>query len=207
MKRVHSFHYEVDKRLLDVLFVGFIFVPCLLAGTLLALVAWCSSRGPIFYREFRIGRNDKPFKIWKFRTMYVGEERLRRLEEALHVEKEMRIRKQHGDPRVTPFGRIMRRWSLDELPQLINVLRGEMSLIGPRPIVNSERKLYGEDFPYYCAVRPGVSGLWQVSGRSNLTYQERVKLDRRYVDDWSLGMDLEILLKTIPAVVRTDGAY
>ncbi len=208
MKKVHSFHYEVSKRFSDILLAGLFFFPCLLVGALLAVLVKCSSRGPVFYREFRIGRSGTLFKIWKFRTMYVGDERQRRIEEAEQAQKDIsRFHKRHGDPRVTPVGRILRRWSLDELPQLINVLKGEMSLIGPRPIVKSESKLYGDDFLFYCAVRPGLSGLWQVSGRSNLTYQERVKLDRQYVHNWSLAMDIDILLKTLPAVVKTDGAY
>jgi undecaprenyl-phosphate galactose phosphotransferase len=208
MERVHSLRYELDKRLLDVLFAVLLLVPWLLVGTLLAVLVRCSSSGPIFYREFRVGRNGKPFQIWKFRTMYTGVERQRALEKAQYTELDIRsFHKRDVDPRVTPVGRILRRWSLDELPQLINVLRGEMSMIGPRPIVAAESKLYGEDFPYYCAVRPGLSGLWQVSGRSNLSYSERVKLDRSYVHNWSLTMDLEILLKTIPTVLKTDGAY
>jgi exopolysaccharide production protein ExoY len=208
MERVRSLRYELDKRLLDVLFAVLLLFPWLLVGTLLAVLVRCSSHGPIFYREFRVGRNGEPFLIWKFRTMWIGEERQRALEGAQHTELDLRsFHKQDVDPRVTPVGRILRRWSLDELPQLINVLRGEMSMIGPRPIVAAESKLYGEDFPYYCAVRPGLSGLWQVSGRSNLSYPDRVKLDRSYVHNWSLTMDLEILLKTIPTVLKTDGAY
>ena len=208
MERAYSFRYQVEKRLLDILFALLFLSPCLLAGTLVAVLVRCSSRGPVFYCESRLGRSGKPFQIWKFRTMYTGEERQRRLKDAQHSELDFRsFHKRDFDPRVTPVGRVLRRWSLDELPQLFNVLRGEMSLIGPRPIVAAESNLYGEDFPYYCAVRPGLSGLWQVSGRSNLSYPERVKLDRSYVHNWSLGMDLEILLKTIPTVLKTDGAY
>lgn len=208
MERVHSLRYKVDKRILDVLFAILLLPPCLVVCTLLAVLVRCSSRGPVFYREFRIGRNGEPFLIWKFRTMYIDAERQRAPEDAERTELQLRsFHKHDGDPRVTPVGRILRRWSLDELPQLINVLSGEMSMIGPRPIVAAESKLYGEDFPYYCAVRPGLSGLWQVSGRSDLSYPERVKLDRSYVHNWSLAMDLEILLKTIPTVLKTDGAY
>jgi undecaprenyl-phosphate galactose phosphotransferase len=208
MERVHSIRYKLDKRLFDVLFAGLLLVPFLLVGAVLAVLVRCSSRGPVFYREFRIGRNGEPFRIWKFRTMYIGEVRQQALENAQHAEMDLRCFQKHeGDPRVTPMGRILRRWSLDELPQLINVLKGDMSLIGPRPIVAFERELYGKDFPYYCAVRPGLSGLWQVSGRSNLSYPERVKLDCNYVHNWSLAWDFTILLKTIPRVLKTDGAY
>jgi lipopolysaccharide/colanic/teichoic acid biosynthesis glycosyltransferase len=208
MERAYSFRYQVEKRLLDILFALLFLSPCLLAGTLVAVLVRCSSRGPVFYCESRLGRSGKPFQIWKFRTMYTGEERQRRLKDAQHTELDFRsFHKRDVDPRITPVGRILRRWSLDELPQLINVLSGEMSMIGPRPIIAAESKLYGEDFPFYCAVRPGLSGLWQVSGRSNLSYSERVKLDRTYVHNWSLAMDLEILLKTIPTILKTDGAY
>ena len=208
MERVHSLSYTVDKRLFDVLFAGLILIPCLLVGAPLAALVKCTSRGPVFYREFRIGRNGEPFLLWKFRTMYTGEARRQALRKSPHTELQIRCFHKHNhDPRVTPIGRMMRRWSLDELPQLINVLRGDMALIGPRPVIAAECTLYGEDFPYYCAVRPGLSGLWQVSGHSNLSYQERVKLDRSYVHNWSLALDLEILLKTIPTILKTDGAY
>jgi exopolysaccharide production protein ExoY len=208
MEKVHSSHYDVDKRLTDILLAGLFLFPSLLVGTLLAVLVRCSSRGPVFYREFRIGRNAERFRIWKFRTMYIGEARQQAVDEARYVEMDLRcFHKHEGDPRVTPIGRILRRWSLDELPQLINVFKGDMSLIGPRPIVESERELYGKDFSFYCAVRPGLSGLWQISGRSNLSYAERVKLDCSYVHNWSLAKDLWILLKTIPTVLKTDGAY
>jgi len=115
-------------------------------------------------------------------------------------------RKLTNDPRVTRVGRFLRNSSLDELPQLINVLRLEMSLVGPRPIVESEIPLYGEGFTQYCAVRPGMTGLWQVSGRSDISYEKRVQLDTWYVDNWSFGHDMIVLLRTIPAVLGGEGA-
>ncbi len=117
-----------------------------------------------------------------------------------------RTHKLQRDPRVTPLGRILRRYSLDELPQIWNILRGEMSLVGPRPIVTEEVEKYAERFNCYCAVKPGVTGLWQVSGRSVLTYDERVALDCRYVNEWSLWLEAKILLRTLPAAYNADGA-
>ena len=116
------------------------------------------------------------------------------------------MRKGLRDPRITPVGGFLRRWSLDELPQLINVVRGEMSLIGPRPIIYAEAKFYGDQFSHYLAVSPGMSGLWQVSGRSCVDYDKRVVLDKFYVESWSLRFDFSILFRTIPAVLCRNGA-
>lgn len=202
-----QFRYRVIKRGVDLLLVAISLPFCLPICGLLALLVRCSSSGPIFYREYRLGQFGKPFRIWKFRSMYTGEERGRQLLESEYSSLELRsTHKGCNDPRVTPIGRILRRWSLDELPQLINVLRGEMALIGPRPIVDAERKLYSGYFPFYCAVRPGMSGLWQVSGRSRVSYDERVLLDCRYVQEWSLVLDAAILFKTFHAVVAARGA-
>jgi lipopolysaccharide/colanic/teichoic acid biosynthesis glycosyltransferase len=117
-----------------------------------------------------------------------------------------RMHKSSRDPRITPIGHLLRRWSLDELPQLLNVIRGEMSLIGPRPIVEAESGFYGSLSSYYLAATPGLSGLWQVSGRSNFDYADRAKLDAMYVRSWSLGTDLSILVRTVPAVLSRIGA-
>ena len=112
-----------------------------------------------------------------------------------------------NDPRVTPLGRFLRRSSLDELPQLWNVVTGRMTLVGPRPIVAAEAEKYGADFAYYLAVKPGITGLWQTSGRSTLSYDERVALDRRYVEEWSLALDVTLLARTVTKVANSDGAY
>ena len=151
-----------------------------------------------------------PFKIFKFRTMKPNSEQI--LAEHLLADPRARsewfqTHKLREDPRVTVCGRFLRRTSLDELPQLINVLRGEMSLVGPRPIVWAEREKYGERFSFYTAALPGVTGLWQVSGRCDVTYSTRVALDEYYVRHWSLKRDLLILMKTPKAVWRRDGAY
>jgi lipopolysaccharide/colanic/teichoic acid biosynthesis glycosyltransferase len=202
-----QFRYRVIKRGVDLLLVAISLPFCLPICGLLALLVRCSSSGPIFYREYRLGQFGKPFRIWKFRTMYTGEERGRRFLELQHTSLELRsTHKSPRDPRVTPVGRILRRWSLDEIPQLINVLRDEMALIGPRPIVEAERKLYNGYFSFYCAVQPGMSGLWQVSGRSKISYDGRVSLDCRYVQEWSLMLDAAILWKTFYVVATARGA-
>jgi exopolysaccharide production protein ExoY len=205
---VLTYRHRIVKRVVDCSLAGIALIPCTLIGVLVALLVRFSSRGPIFYREHRIGRHGKKFRIVKFRTMYAGEERRRRLQQTKYSGLELRCtRKGLDDPRITPIGQVLRRWSIDELPQIINVIRGEMSFIGPRPIVDAERKFYGSNFSLYCVVRPGISGLWQVSGRNNVGYEDRVSLDSRYVTEWSLKLDLAILVKTFSTVVTAHGAY
>ena len=176
----------------------------------IAMLVKLKSPGPVFYGHTRRGFGGRAFKCWKFRTMVcngtdVLEEHFR--ENPAAREEWDRDLKLRDDPRVTPLGRFLRKTSLDELPQLWNVLRGEMSLVGPRPIVDDEILLYGDVYRLYTAVRPGITGLWQVSGRNNTTYPERVQFDRHYVRNWSLWLDVSILGRTLTTVVRADGAY
>jgi exopolysaccharide biosynthesis polyprenyl glycosylphosphotransferase len=177
--------------------------PLLLAITFVIRV---TSSGPALYRHRRIGKRGRPFDLFKFRSMVVGADReidsLRVRNEGNAVQFKLR-----QDPRVTPVGRLLRKYSLDELPQLINVLRGEMSFVGPRPHVDKEVEQYGPDMHRRLLVRPGITGLWQVSGRSDLSWDEAVELDVRYVENWSLGLDLAILIRTVRAVLRSSGAY
>jgi lipopolysaccharide/colanic/teichoic acid biosynthesis glycosyltransferase len=172
----------------------------------MALAVRFSSPGPVLYPQRRIGQRGRPFTMHKFRTMENGAE--------AQVEE---LRLAHGvcdvmfklpdDPRVTPVGRFLRRFSLDELPQLLNVLRGEMSLVGPRPPLPEEVAMY-EDWQFdRLEVRPGVTGLWQVSGRSDLSFDECVRLDLFYIENWSLAYDLYIIAKTIPVLFSRRGAY
>lgn len=199
----------VEKRLFEFLLsliaIAIAFVPMIL----LALIVKMTSRGPIFYVANRLGRNGKPIHVFKFRTMYPdADERLKQIlaeHPAYKAEWEKNF-KLEKDPRITPIGNFLRKTSLDELPQLINVLRGEMSLIGPRPIVEAERAYYGENFETFASVKPGITGLWQVSGRSDVDYETRVALDIYYVSNWSLWMDLYIFLATFSAVVFRRGA-
>ena len=180
-----------------------VFAPVLLA---IALVVVCDDFGPVLYRQRRVGRGGKPFTILKFRTMVVDADR--RLAE-LHPANEGAgpLFKLRRDPRVTRVGRLLRRLSLDELPQLVNVLTGSMSLVGPRPPLPTEVERYGPDAGRRLLVKPGLTGLWQISGRSDLPWEEAIRLDLRYVEDWSLALDAVILWKTARAVFRGQGAY
>ncbi len=176
----------------------------------IALAIRLSSKGPAFYCQQRIGKHGIVFCAWKFRTMVVdADEVLRRyLDENPELRREWEQNfKLRNDPRVTAVGRFLRKTSLDELPQLWNVLRGEMSLIGPRPIVDAEIVRYGDSIGLLGRVKPGLSGLWQVSGRSNTSYTDRVRLDMYYIRNWSVWLDLFILAKTCAVVLRRQGAY
>nr|WP_311765121.1 sugar transferase [Streptomyces zingiberis] len=173
---------------------------------LLALVIRLDSPGPVLHRQVRVGLDGKPFTMWKFRTMVVDAER-RRAELAAANEKDGPLFKMRSDPRVTRVGRRLRRSSLDELPQLVNVLLGQMSLVGPRPPLPDEVAQYDEVAMRRLAVKPGLTGLWQISGRSDLSWDESVALDLRYADNWSVRGDLDLLARTFRAVVDGRGAY
>lgn len=198
------------KRLLDVVgvsVIGLMALPFLLVTAIAILL---TSKGPLFFKQVRIGKGNRLFVALKFRTMFVdAADRLEHHLEAdpvLHKQWET-VHKLKNDPRVTVVGKFLRRFSLDELPQLWNVLVGDMSLIGPRPIVVSEIEKYGLDYAAYESVRPGLTGLWQVSGRNDTTYEERVALDAYYVRHWSLKLDASIMIRTLRAVVSGVGAY
>lgn len=173
---------------------------------LAALAIRLDSPGPAFYRQTRVGVDGSTFTMWKLRTMYVDAD-ARRRELLAHSDRDGVMFKMHADPRVTRVGRVLRRFSVDELPQVVNVLRGDMSLVGPRPPLVEEVEAYPDPAQRRLHVRPGLTGLWQVSGRADLTWEESVRLDLRYVDNWSVAMDLTILWKTVRAVVRGAGAY
>ena len=198
------------KRLMDIVLVilGGLLISPLLA--LVALLIRLDSKGSTFYGHTRIGKGDRKFKMWKFRTMFPDADQVleRYLEENPDLRAEWEAEhKLKEDPRRTRVGRYLRDYSLDELPQIWNVLKGEMSLVGPRPIVSEETCKYAERFELYTQVKPGITGLWQVSGRNDLTYEERVRLDEYYVRNWSLWLDIYILAKTFWVVLRRDGAY
>ncbi len=204
------FRYRVLKRWLDVLLVVLSLPVTLPLIGLVSAMVMLSSPGPVFYTHRRIRRGGAFFSMWKFRTMAVNSSEV--LEEYLSRHPKARsewnrTHKLRHDPRITPVGSFLRRYSLDELPQLWNVVRGQMTLVGPRPIVAAEVEKYGDGFNFYCRVKPGLTGLWQVSGRSELTYPQRVALDCDYVEHWSLRRDFVILLRTFRSVVNQDGAY
>ncbi len=198
------------KRLVD---LGLIFITSPLLIPLLGFISLLiklDSRGCIFYTQTRVGREGREIKVWKFRTMVSDADRV--LEKYLLKHPQYRAeweatQKIKNDPRITRIGKLLRKSSLDELPQLWNVLKGEMSLVGPRPIVTDEIHHYGRCFKLYKRVRPGITGLWQISGRNDVTYDRRVRMDEYYVRNWSIWMDIYILFNTIFVVLSGKGAY
>jgi undecaprenyl-phosphate galactose phosphotransferase len=180
-------------------------------GLLIALAIRLESRGPILFRQERLGRNGDIFGIHKFRSMHVDADSLL----AAHLEAHPEAREQWDrfqklkgfDPRVTRVGRLLRKLSLDELPQLLNILRGDMDLVGPRPYLPRERDLMGQASPIISRVRPGITGLWQVRGRNLLSFDQRLVLDEYYIRNWSLWLDVVILMKTLRVTARREGAY
>jgi exopolysaccharide biosynthesis polyprenyl glycosylphosphotransferase len=197
----------VAKRLIDALGSLILLVTLAPLFALVALAIKLDSPGPVFFAQERVGLNKRRFKMLKFRTMANGADKQQGALEALN-EAEGPVFKIKDDPRVTSIGKFLRRFSIDELPQLFNVLKGDMSLVGPRPLplrdveridVASQKRRF--------SIKPGVTCLWQVNGRSNIGFEEWVRLDLEYIDRWSLGLDMLILLKTIPAVLKGPGAY
>ena len=174
--------------------------------TILASAVWLHDRGPALFTQVRVGKDGHAFRIYKFRTMVVDAEQ-RRMELLDSNDSDGVLFKLRRDPRVTPVGARLRRWSIDELPQLFNVFLGHMSLVGPRPALPDEADKYAEHVRRRLVVKPGLTGLWQVSGRSDLSWEESVRLDLRYVENWSFALDLQIMWKTISVLVRGSGAY
>jgi lipopolysaccharide/colanic/teichoic acid biosynthesis glycosyltransferase len=199
--------YHVTKRLLDLavaLLVLALLAPLLVAVALLILL---DTGGPVIFRREMIGLDGRLFWMYKFRTMAVNAEQLLLLNPELYQAYQEQHFKLKRDPRVTSAGRILRKYSIDELPQLWNVVRGEMSLVGPRSIPTQELEPFGDFAALRQTVKPGITGLWQVSGRADTTYTERVRLDQEYLAHWSLGLDLWIIACTPIAILRGVGAY
>jgi lipopolysaccharide/colanic/teichoic acid biosynthesis glycosyltransferase len=194
------------KYALDRVLAGLLIVLLGPIWVVIAVAVRLSSAGPVIHRRRVLGCGGIQFDAFKFRTMVTNADRRLREDSVLRetFSRQMKLR---DDPRLTPVGRWLRRTSLDELPQLVNVLRGEMSLVGPRMIAPEEAGKYGAFLTRRWSVPPGITGLWQVSGRQNVDYDLRIALDREYLDRWSLWLDLVILLKTIPAVLSMRGAY
>lgn len=198
------------KRILDVTLATLLLVLALPLAASIALAIVLEKRGPVFFAHTRIGKGKRRFRLWKFRTMVVDADGLLARHLEAHPDNLAEWREHHklkDDPRVTRVGQQLRRSRLDELPQLINVLRGEMSMVGPRPIVEEEIPKYGPVFPLYVQVLPGLTGLWQVSGRAHTGYRDRTELDMKYMRERTLWMDLLVLLKTVGVVIFGRGAY
>ncbi|WP_240510279.1 sugar transferase, partial [Streptomyces albus] len=197
---------RVVKEVVDRLGAALLLVVFAPLMVLVALLVVADSRGGALYRQRRVGKDGREFTIFKFRTMVAGAHGTRAAL-AHRNEGAGLLFKLRRDPRVTRVGAVLRRYSIDELPQLFNVLTGSMSLVGPRPPLPEESAAYGPDIRRRLLVKPGLTGLWQISGRSDLPWEEAVRLDLRYVEDWSLALDTVILWKTLRAVLRGQGAY
>ena len=197
-------------RALDIVVAAIILIVALPALILIAIAIKLDNPGPIFFAQKRIGRGGETFFCFKFRTMCVDAAQVLRdhlaADPAARAEWELDF-KLCNDPRITRLGKVLRRFSIDEFPQLVNVLRGDMSMVGPRPIVAAEIVRYGDHFHDFCAVRPGLTGLWQVSGRSDRCYADRVALDRFYVQRKTVALDTAIILRTVGAVTLARGSY
>ena len=195
------------KRLIDMCGSAMLLIALAPLFAVVALLIKLDSPGPVFYTQQRVGLNRRRFKLFKFRTMAAGADKQQAMLEGLN-EKDGPIFKIKDDPRITRIGGFLRRYSIDELPQLFNVFKGEMSLVGPRPM--SLRDVQRIDIRWHrrrFSVKPGITCLWQVNGRSDVSFDHWVQMDLEYIDKWSLGLDMKILLKTIPAVVKGTGAY
>ncbi|WP_180059655.1 exopolysaccharide biosynthesis polyprenyl glycosylphosphotransferase [Acinetobacter sp. YH12128] len=197
------------KRAFDIIFALF-FLIILSPFILILALLIKKDGGPAFYGHERIGQNGIRFKCLKFRSMAVNSQEL--LQQILNNNPEARQEwettfKLKNDPRITTIGHFIRKTSLDEIPQLINILKGEMSTVGPRPVTEKELPMYNEDVKYYLMIKPGLTGLWQVSGRNDIDYESRVKLDTNYIQNWSFFKDIIIILKTVKVVLKKDGAY
>lgn len=197
------------KRFFDIVFGAALIV--FLAPLMLIIAALVKlDGGPVLYGHRRVGANGQSFRCWKFRSMVLNADKV--LADVLRSDPEARAQWQRdfklkSDPRITPIGQFLRTTSLDELPQLLNVMAGDMSLIGPRPIVVEEIERYGDAFRHYCSCRPGMTGLWQVSGRNGVDYVRRVNFDEQYATTWSFLLDLVVLCRTVVVVTQRSGAY
>ncbi len=198
------------KRILDLLAAGLALLALLPVLIVLAAAVALDSPGSPIFRQLRVGRGGNLFYMLKLRTMHLHSDEL--LSEHLEADPAARLsfqqyQKLWNDPRLTRLGRLLRRLSLDEIPQLVNVLRGEMSLVGPRPFLPEQARAYGKAYAGYIRVRPGLTGLWQVYGRNHLSFAERVALDGWYLDNWSLWLDFFIVCRTVSVLLSRDGAY
>mgnify|MGYP004628778285 FL=1 len=203
--------YKVVKRLIDILggLVGCVLLVPITVAIYIARKVLKEDEGPMFYEHLRYGKDGKKFRIYKFRSMCIDADK--RLKEYLEQNEEARKEfeenhKLKDDPRITKLGKFIRKTSIDELPQFVNVLKGDMSLIGPRPIVDGEIEKYGENKDKFLSVRPGLTGYWAANGRSDITYEERMKMELYYVDNISFKLDIQIFFKTIISVVKKEGA-
>jgi exopolysaccharide biosynthesis polyprenyl glycosylphosphotransferase len=199
--------YYLIKRLFDIIVTATALILLSPFFLLLAIIIRFDSKGPFLFYQVRIGKQGKPFKMWKFRSMYKdAEERLKELRKNNEMKGGVLFKMKH-DPRITRVGRVIRKLSIDELPQLWNVLQGDMSLVGPRPPLPNEVEQYTSYQYQRLSVTPGITCIWQISGRSKIPFDQQVEMDLEYIEKQSFWLDIVILLKTIPAVLKANGAY
>ena len=204
LKGIRRLVKDVTDRLGAMALLAMAAVPILAIALTVRLAS--GDRGPVIFRQVRVGKGGQPFQMYKFRTMY-GDAETRLAQLRCRNDTDGALFKMRHDPRITPIGRFLRRWSLDELPQLLNILNGDMSIVGPRPPLPAEVAQYPDDMRRRLVVKPGLTGLWQVSGRADLSWEDAVRLDLSYVENWSLTMDLTIMARTLIVVLRQSGAY
>jgi len=199
--------HRLSKRLLDVIvaFTAMVLLLPVFFGAITTIKL--TSPGSAFFKQTRVGKNGKPFQLWKFRSMYLDAEQRKQDLMALNDLENNLLFKMKNDPRITPIGQFIRKYSIDELPQLINVLKGDMTLVGPRPAVPGEVSKYTEYQSQRLMAVPGITCIWQVTGRSNIPFEQQVELDLQYIKQSSLLLDIKLLLLTIPAVLTARGAY
>jgi lipopolysaccharide/colanic/teichoic acid biosynthesis glycosyltransferase len=205
--RLREFAYQAARRTIDLVVASALLVAVLPVLAAAAVAIRLTNPGPVFFQQVRAGRNGRPFQMYKLRTMYLGAEGDKHRVANLNEMPDGPCFKIRRDPRVTPVGRFLRRSSIDELPQLVNVLRGEMTLVGPRPLPLDEIRTNTWTERQRLSVTPGLTCLWQISGRTEIPYSEWIILDQFYIQNRCLALDLKILLKTVPAVISGRGAY
>lgn len=198
--------YRIIKRISDVLFASIGMVVLSPIFVIIAIAIKLESQGPIFFKHTRIGKNGKTIKLYKFRSMVENAEDLIKSFTSEQMKEYRENYKLSNDPRITKVGRILRKTSLDELPQLINIIQGDLSIIGPRPVVEDELKKYEKNVGKFLSVTPGLTGYWAANGRSNITYEERMQMELYYIDNMSFKLDIKIFFKTILSVIKKEGA-
>lgn len=206
---VNTFIYELSKCIFDYTLSIFLIVLLSPITLLIAIIIKLSNEGPVFYLHQRVGKQGKLFNMYKFRTMVVNADEV--LQERINKYPAFREEWEQyqsitNDPRITKIGKILRRTSIDELPQLINILKGDMSLVGARPITADQIKMWNGKFTHYISTRPGITGLYQINGRNNLTFSQRIEMDTKYIKEKSFQLDMTILMKTFKAVISGEGA-
>lgn len=205
-EKIKNKPYIYVKRGIDVILSTIALVVLSPLFLILAILIKLDSKGPVFFLHTRIGKNGKNIKIYKFRTMVTNAEELIKEFTPEQMKEYKENYKLTNDPRITKIGKFLRKTSLDELPQLINIIKGDLSIIGPRPVVKDELEKYGENMAKFLSVTPGLTGNWAANGRNNTTYEERMKLELEYVDNISLKTDIKIFFQTIYAVIKKEGA-